>query len=259
MHARAAGNRAIRPQKTALFRAHRARARAYAAARMRHFLAPLCTAVVLYAPSSLANAQAAPESLRLLVERAAGGLPGRVEVTVGAPDARVDLSACARLEPFLPAGARPWGRLIAGVRCAEGPAVTAWFPVQVRIYAHAPVAARSLAAGTELSPQDVRVEEVELTREPPGAILDPAAIANRVLARPLAAGQLLRPEYLRARPAVHAGDTVKLVVSGPGFTISADARAVTAAAEGQSVRVQTASGRTLTGIARANRVVELAR
>lgn len=226
---------------------------------MKRFLAPICSAVLLCAPGGAARAQVATESLRLFVERAAGALPGRVEVTVGAPDARVDLSACARLEPFLPAGARPWGRLIAGVRCVEGPALTAWFPVHVRIYAPAPVAARALAAGTELSREHLRIEEVELTREPPGAILDPAAIADRVLARPLAAGQLLRPEYLRARPAVNAGDSVKLVVAGPGFTISADARALTTAAEGQSVRVQTASGRTLTGLARANRVVEIAR
>lgn len=218
-----------------------------------------CAALALIAASGCACAQGAAESLRLLVERAAGELPGRVEVSVGAPDARVDLSGCARLEPFLPAGARPWGRLLAGVRCVEGPPVAAYFPVHVRVFAHAPVAARALAAGSELAPQDLRLEEVELTREPPGAILDPAAIGNRVLTRALAPGQLVRPEYLRPRAAVSAGDTVRLVLSGQGFTISADARALGSAAEGQSVRVQTASGRTLSGIARANRVVELAR
>ncbi|MDW8468017.1 MAG: flagellar basal body P-ring formation chaperone FlgA [Burkholderiales bacterium] len=226
---------------------------------MKRCVLAVCAAAALAAPGAASPAQPAPEHLRLLIERAAGELPGRVEVSVGPPDARIDLSACARLEPFLPAGARPWGRMIAGVRCVEGPALVAWFPVHVRVFAHAPVAARALAAGTEIAEQDLRIEEVELTREPPGAILDPAAASGRVLARALAPGQLLRPEYLRARQAVQAGDAVRLVLSGPGFSISTDARALGTAAEGQSVRVQTATGRTLTGIARANRVVEIAR
>ena len=35
------------------------------------------------------------------------GLPGQVEITPGAVDARVNLPACAALEPALPPGSRP--------------------------------------------------------------------------------------------------------------------------------------------------------
>jgi flagella basal body P-ring formation protein FlgA len=71
------------------------------------------------------------------------------------------------------------------------------------------------------------------------------------------AGQALRPEYLRPRPALAAGDAVRLLFRGEGFMVMAEARALSGAAEGESARVQLASGRQLTGTARAGRVVEV--
>ncbi|MDN5881172.1 MAG: flagellar basal body P-ring formation protein FlgA, partial [Nitrosospira sp.] len=46
------------------------------------------------------------------------GLPGKVEITPGAVDARADLPACAALEPALPPGSRPWGNTTVIVSCA---------------------------------------------------------------------------------------------------------------------------------------------
>ncbi len=199
----------------------------------------------------------APHELKLYVENAAGAIAGRVEVSIGQIDPRVDFAACRRLEPFLPQGARLWGRAWVGARCTDGPAITAYFPVHVKIFGRAIVANRAFPAGISLNSSDVHDEEVELTREAPGALADLAAVGDKVLARPLAAGQMLRPEYFRARPAVAPGDTVKLVYAGSGFTVSTEGRAIGAALEGQPVRVQTASGKTLSGTARAGRIVQL--
>jgi len=220
---------------------------------LRRLLLALTSAT---APAALA--QPAPEAtLKLYLERATTGLPGRVEVTIGAPDARIDLSGCARLEPFLSPGTRLWGRAWVGIRCAEGSAPTAYFPVQVRISAPAWVASRALAAGAAIGTDEARLEEVELTREPPGALGDLAAVQHKVLARPIAAGQLLRPEHFRARPVLASGDAVRVVYSGSGFAVVTEGRALTGATDGQTVRVQTASGKALTGVARAGRIVEV--
>ena len=197
------------------------------------------------------------EALRLYLEREATGLPGRVEVTLGALDPRLSFADCARIEPFLPPGARLWGRAYVGVRCTEGTPFTAFLPVTVKVTGPALVAARPLPAGSPVTAADVRLEEVELTREPPGALGDLAAVGGRVLSRPLAPGQMLRAEHLRVPPAVQPGEEVKVLLTGRGFSVSTEGRAINGAAEGQSVRVQTALGKTLTGTARAGRVVEV--
>ena len=50
---------------------------------------------------------------------------------------------------------------------------------------------------------------------------------------------------------------MKVLLTGRGFSVATEGRAVTGAAEGQTVRVQTASGKTLSGVARAGRVVQV--
>ena len=55
----------------------------------------------------------------------------RYEIRVGNGRAAPS-SSCARIEPFLPAGSRAWGRLSVGLRCAgarrgrRGPPVSGW-------------------------------------------------------------------------------------------------------------------------------------
>ena len=45
------------------------------------------------------------------------GSPLRMEVQMGQLDSRLRLAACARVEPYLPAGSRLWGRTRLGLRC----------------------------------------------------------------------------------------------------------------------------------------------
>lgn len=67
---------------------------------------------------------------------------------------------------------------------------------------------------------------------------------------------LLRDQF-RARQVVAQGDDVKVLYTGPGFAVSTQGRALSGATEGQTVRVVTDSGKTLSGTARAARVVEI--
>lgn len=171
---------------------------------------------------------------------------------------RTDLAACGRTEPFLPASARPWGRLSVGVRCVEGAAWTVLVPVMVRAWSTALVAAEPLAPGTVPGPQDVREQEVEVTRESAALLRDAAAVQGRALTRALAPGQPLRADALRAVNVVQAGDPVRLRIAGAGFAVTATGQALTAAAEGQPLRVRTELGKVLTGIAREGRQVDVA-
>ena len=198
------------------------------------------------------------EALRVLVQDETGQLPGRVEITVGALDDRVKLAPCAKPEPFVPNGTRLWGRVKLGVRCREGASWSVLVPVHIRVFAPALVATRALTVGNAITEDDYRMEEVELTREPPGILTDSAPLASQLVARAVAAGAPLRRDHFRPRPVVAPGDQVRLVYAGAGFMVSSFGRALHAGLDGQPVRVQVDSGRIVSGIARPGRTVEVA-
>lgn len=181
----------------------------------------------------------------------------RIEVTGGLLDSRMLLAPCARTEAFAPNGIRYWGRASVGLRCVDGANWSVLVPVHVRVHGPALVAARSLAAAAPLGADDVRIADVEWTREPQGVAVDPSQVDNRVLARPVSAGMPIPLAALRSPQAVGQGDMVKVVGSGAGFSVTTSAVALAAAADGQPVRVRTEAGRVLTGTARAGRVVEV--
>lgn len=184
--------------------------------------------------------------------------PWRLEVELGQLDPRLRLAPCARIEPYLPSGSRPWGRTRVGLRCAEGP--TRWnvfLPVQVRVLAPAPVLREPLPAGTELAPEHLGEAEVDWAaqRQPP--LLDPEQLIGRRLTRGLDVGAPLRAADLQRPLWFDAGDTVTVVALGPGYEVSAQGQALSRGLDGQSVRVRTAAGRVVTGTAVAERRVEL--
>jgi flagella basal body P-ring formation protein FlgA len=216
-------------------------------------------ALFAFAPLS-AQAAGPEEALKLYLEKAAAGLPGRVEISVGNIDERLKLAPCARVEPYIPASTRLWGKTQIGLKCTEGS--TNWnvfLPVEIKVFGQALVATRPLNFGQAVGADDVRLQEVEFTRETGGgvAIADPRQIEGKTTARMIAAGQTLRQDYFRSPPAVGAGDAVKVVYSGQGFNISTNGRALGSASDGQSVRVQTDTGRIVQGTARPGRIVEM--
>lgn len=211
-------------------------------------------------PRAAANADPS-KMLKMYLDAETTGLPGRVEVTVGAIDERLRLAPCTQMVPFLPAGARLWGRSLIGVRCQDtgtgGPGWSVLVPVEVKVFGQALLATRPLPVGETPGLDSLSLQEIELTREAPGVITDLNQINDSVMTRMLAAGQPLRREHLRQRPVVAVGDMVKLVASGNGFSVTSYGKALNAGAEGQTVRVQADSGRTMSGIARAGKIVEI--
>lgn len=218
----------------------------------------------LFAAAPQARAQQAAETgfdprapLRLFLEREATQLPGRVEVNVEPLDERVKLAPCQQVEPFVPAGARLWGKTRLGVRCVKGAAWSVLLPAEIRVFAPALVAARPITANEPVGPEDFRTDEVELTREPAGVLTQAAQIGSSVASRAIQPGQALRKDMLRPKPVISQGDVVKLVYAGRGFSVTSSGRAMNPAADGQAVRVQAETGRILTGTARGGRVVDV--
>lgn len=213
-------------------------------------------AFLLLAPSPLLALDFESEVRRIVLAETQR-LPGRVEIEVSAPKEHSRLAPCRRAKPYIPAGARLWGRAWVGMRCEEGASWNVLVPVHVRVYAPALVAAQALAAGEPLSADMLRNEETDLTREREGALLDPRDAAGYVLARPVATGTVLRRDHVRLPNVLAQGEQVRVIYAGRGFTVSASGKAMQSAVAGAQVRVQLESGRILTGWAREDRLVEV--
>jgi flagellar basal body P-ring formation protein FlgA len=209
--------------------------------------------------ASAALAQAAPQIAPELAQQvrqlaldasvpAASARSPRVEVEVGQLDPRLRLAPCERVESYLPAGARAWGRTRVGLRCAQGAARwNVWLPITVKVFGPAWVARTGLAAGTVLAAGDLVQAEIDLAEEASTVVGPAQGFVGRALAQPLRAGQGLRQSHLKARQWFAAGETVQVLARRDGFSIGTEGQAITPGVEGQSARVRTESGRILTG------------
>jgi len=184
--------------------------------------------------------------------------PLRFEVQVGALDSRLKLAPCQRIEPYLPPGMRLWGKARIGLRCAQGARPwNVYLPITVRVFGQALVASVPLPAGATVREDDLRMAEVDFAEDNAAVVTNASLAVGRVLARPLVAGRGLRQTDLKPRMWFAAGDSVKVLASGPGFIIAGSGQALTPGIEGQAARVRTENGQIVTGTPVGMRVVEL--
>lgn len=227
---------------------------------MRSTVAAIAAVAASLAPVP-ATAQQPPgpvtQAVHTFLTQQTQGLPGQVELHLGALDAANRLPECAALEPFLPPGTRAWGRISVGVRCDSPVTWTVYVPAQVAVMTEYLVTAQPLRPGQIVGPADVERRFGDLAAEPPNTMTDVASAVGQRTRYAIAAGTTLRAEMLRLPPAVRQGQVVKVVGSGSGFKVTNEGRALNAAAEGEPVRVRLGNGQVVSGTARTGGVVEI--
>ncbi|MGB7421836.1 MAG: flagellar basal body P-ring formation chaperone FlgA [Comamonas sp.] len=235
--------------------------------RLVHVFAAAALAGVLAWPAH-AQQVATPQELAALtqqwVDQALAQLPAdasplRMQVSVGQLDSRLHLAPCARVEPYLPPGARLWGRTRLGLRCLEGE--TRWnvfLPLTVQAFGPAWVLTGNVATGATLTEQDAMQAEVDWAAEPAAVVTNPQAWVGQVAIRPLVAGQALRQNMMRAPYLFKAGAAVRVKAQGPGYAVTASGQALVAGAVGQNVRIRMANGKIIAGIVNEDGTVEAA-
>jgi flagella basal body P-ring formation protein FlgA len=212
-----------------------------------------------------ANAEKQPTQPPAAVQRAVeefvrvqtSGYGNRATFTIGAVDSRLALPACGALEVFVPTGGKLWGNSSVGVRCGAPTPWTLYVSVTVRVSGSYVAAVRTVPAGHTLTQGDVTLAQGDLTQLAPTVVTELAQAVGNIVNTSLAPGQPVRADALRVVPAVVQGQTVKLVSRGPGFRVSADGKALANAAAGQIVQARTASGQTVSGVARPDGSVEI--
>ena len=187
-----------------------------------------------------------------------GGLPGQVTVAVGAIDPRMNLAACADAQAFFMPGARAWGKTTVGVRCATPAVWTVYIQASVSVMGDYVASAAPLAQGQAIEANQLTVLKGDLTMLPPGIATDINQVVGRSSNSSLPPGTPMRIDTLRTKPVVQSGQLVRLVSTGSGFSVSAEARAMSTAGDGQVVQVKTSGGQQISGIAKAGGLVEVA-
>lgn len=185
--------------------------------------------------------------------------PGvRRQIVVGAPDTRLQLAACARLEAFLPPGAQLWGSTRLGVRCLEGAKRwTVFLPVQVQAWGPAWVLKGPVMPGQRLDAQDAMRTEVDWAQSSSAVLTEPGDWVGKTATRQLGPGLALRQDMVRAAQLFTSGAQVRVVAQGSGFAITTQGWAVSPGVVGEPARVRTDNGRVLTGVVQADGSVRL--
>lgn len=190
--------------------------------------------------------------------QSANPAPLRMEVGIGALDARLRLAPCSHVEPYIPVGSRLWGRTRLGLRCTQGGGRwNVFLPVTVKAFGPAWVLRDNVVAGSVLTAADAVQAEADWAAEPSPVVVEAAQWVGQVASRSLVAGQPLRQSMVKAAQAFAAGTPVRVVAQGPGFEISSDAEAITPGVVGQPVRVRMENGRIANGIVVDLRTVRL--
>lgn len=185
-------------------------------------------------------------------------VPLRLEVQVGVLDSRLRLAPCARVEPYLPPGARLWGRSRVGLRCADGQARwNVFLPVTVKAFGPAWVVRNDLAPGAVLAEGDLMQAEADWAEESSPVMAQPRQWLGQVAARALATGTVLRQNMVRPAIVFQAGAQVRVVAQGGGFQIAADGQALSAGVIGQLAKVRMDNGRIMSGTVLDARTVKL--
>ncbi|SAL49504.1 flagellar basal body P-ring biosynthesis protein FlgA [Caballeronia peredens] len=208
------------------------------------------------APATMQDGESIRVAALEFLRQQAAGLPGKVDITV-TPVFPRGLAPCSSLDPFMPTGARLWGRMTVGVRCVGERPWTLYVQARVSINATYYLAARAIAPGEVLSNADLVAREGDITAMPQAIVTDAAQAVGAVALSRVPAGLPLRTDMLRAATSVSIGQNVHVVTGGTGFTISVEGSAMNNAAPGQQVRVKTAGGQIITGIVKDSQTVEV--
>lgn len=181
-----------------------------------------------------------------------------VRISVGQSGTTAQFPPCVRLDVFLPAGTRLWGKTSVGVKCSEPTAWTAFVPVNVSVSGSYLLTARRVNRGQTLTESDITLMTGDLTTLPAGALTEARLAVGQRVKNALAARQVLTREQLFQPPVIRQGDKVRVVARGGSFFAASDGVALNNAAEGEPVKVRAGNGRTLSGTARLRGEVELA-
>lgn len=203
-------------------------------------LACACNTVSAQLDGSKQSPEAILATAQTYLEQAAAQQQsGRLEVTLGRLDPRLNLADCGQgLQAFQNNGARLAGNTSIGVRCPGPREWTVYLTANIKVFGPALVTTRSLARGAALALSDVSVVETELSALSYGHLDSVDEIQDLATLRALPAGTVLTPSMLKAPQLVRRGDRVSLRSGQGPIHVEMQGEAINSGARGDRVRVR---------------------
>lgn len=197
------------------------------------------------------------KQLHELVDPALLPVGANVQVNFVKADERIGSPQCPAALFANSAGNKMWGRTFVRVQCVGSDTPPFFLGVDVKVWAPVLVVKGTVQSGQAIGVNDVEFRTMNLTELKHGWVTDLSHLGNKTAARQLWPGMLLKHDYLRGQALVKNGDTVKVMMKGPGFAIGGTAVAMGEAELGEVVKIKTAQGKILHGIARDALLVEV--
>jgi flagella basal body P-ring formation protein FlgA len=218
---------------------------------------------MLLAPCAEAAAFQDHAAIRSTAEAAVvalhAGSGERVAAAAEALDERLRLPACAApLRGTVPDSDRQARRISVEVRCEAGASWKLYVPVRVIAKRTVAVAAKPIPRGKVLAPDDVILAERDTAALGYGFVTSLDAVVGRTVRRPINAGMALTPAALETQLLVRRGQDVTLEARSRSFAVRSGGVAQGDGALGQIIKIRnSASGRTVQGIVRSEKLVEV--
>lgn len=185
------------------------------------------------------------------------GMNGEVKITVADVDKRLNLQACDALNPYLPPGSKPWGKVTLAIKCGAPATWLIYLQANVQVTADYYVTANALSHGQVITMADLSKLRGDISKLPAGVVTSPEQAIGKSMQMSLASGSILRADVLKSPSVVQQGQSVRVISSGPGFQVATDAIALNNASDGQVAKAKTSSGQTISGIAKNGGIIEI--
>lgn len=151
---------------------------------------------------------------------------------------------CASPEFSTPGNSRLWGNMSVLMRCGSD---KRFIQVKVTAVGQYVVATRSVPRGTLLDAGSLTLKRGRLDTLPSQAITLIQQVINGVTLRDITPDTPLTLTMVRQSWRVKAGQQVRVIASGEGFSVNSEGRALNNVAVGQSARVRMDSGQVVSG------------
>lgn len=221
----------------------------------------LLLCILLAAACACAQAGPAPTDIRQAIEHflyaQASSPETRTKVEIGSIPASPRYASCRKWQAFLPPGSQAWGNVSVGVRCMDGGSFSFYVGARVVITGNYLVAARPISLGQVVQLEDVRTEQGELTAQGQDLLVSMDQVIGRIAKLNIMPDRPLQAALFRQEPIIQAGQPVKVISRGNGFSVSNEGQALSSGMLGQTIRVRMPGGNIVSGIIRNKGTVEI--
>jgi len=159
---------------------------------------------------------------------------------------RITLPACDDLQATMPKALR--SRTAVTVRCLAPQIWNLTVQTHLTLPGTYYTAARTIAPGQTMTPDDVQDVQADLLRLPADTVTDPAQITGHIATQRIRKGSPIKSGSLRDPQSIQRGQRVYTEARGAGFVLRGAGQALQAGAPGSQIQVRTSSGQVISGI-----------